>query len=79
MAFVRLLSDKKQFRHAREVERKLMAFPDMNECHIISGDFDCRLKVVALDLKALSSLLSDTLMQVPGLATGPIDDSHGRN
>jgi Lrp/AsnC family leucine-responsive transcriptional regulator len=69
MAFVSLSLDREQFRNVREVERNLKAFPDIIECHTISGDFDYMLKVVAPDLKALSQFLTDKLMQVPGVAT----------
>ncbi|MBR7793077.1 Lrp/AsnC family transcriptional regulator [Undibacterium sp. FT147W] len=69
MAFVNLSLDREQFRNVREVERQLMAFPDIIECHTISGDFDYILKVVAKDLKSLSQFLTDTLMQVSGVAS----------
>ena len=69
MAFVNLSLDREQFRNVREVERQLMAFPNIIECHTISGDFDYILKVVAADLKSLSLFLTDTLMQVPGVAS----------
>lgn len=69
MAFVNLSLDREQFRNVREVERNLMEFPDIIECHTISGDFDYILKVVAPDLKSLSEFLTDRLMQVPGVAT----------
>ncbi|MFZ6657305.1 Lrp/AsnC family transcriptional regulator [Undibacterium sp. TJN19] len=69
MAFVNLSLDREQFRNVREVERKLMAFNEIIECHTISGDFDYILKVVAADLKSLSQFLTDTLMQVPGVAS----------
>jgi len=68
-AFVNLSLDREQFRNVREVERQLKAFPDIIECHTISGDFDYILKVVATDLKSLSQFLTDTLMQVPGVAS----------
>lgn len=67
MAFVSLSLDREQFRNVREVERNIMAFPDILECHTISGDFDYILKVVAADLKSLSQFLTDKLMQVPGV------------
>jgi Lrp/AsnC family leucine-responsive transcriptional regulator len=67
MAFVSLSLDREQFRNVREVERNIMAFPDILECHTISGDFDYILKVVATDLKSLSQFLTDKLMQVPGV------------
>lgn len=67
MAYVNLSLDREQYRNVREVERRIMAFPDIIECHTISGDFDYLLKVVAADLKALSQFLTDKLMQVPGV------------
>ena len=67
-AFVSLSLDREQFRNVREVERNVMAFPEIVECHTISGDFDYLLKVVAADLKSLSLFLTDRLMQVPGVA-----------
>jgi Lrp/AsnC family leucine-responsive transcriptional regulator len=69
MAFVNLSLDREQFRNVREVEGKLKAFENVIECHTISGDFDYILKVVAADLKSLSQFLTDTLMQVPGVAS----------
>ncbi|MBC3861023.1 Lrp/AsnC family transcriptional regulator [Undibacterium jejuense] len=69
MAFVNLSLDREQFRNVREVEKQLRAFPNIIECHTISGDFDYILKVVAADLKSLSQFLTDTLMQVPGVAS----------
>ncbi|MFZ6675116.1 Lrp/AsnC family transcriptional regulator [Undibacterium sp. Rencai35W] len=68
-AFVNLSLDREQFRNVREVERNIMAFPDIIECHTITGDFDYILKVVAPDLKSLSQFLTDRLMQVPGVAS----------
>jgi len=67
MAFVSLSLDREQNRNAREIERHLRAFPDIIECHTISGDFDYLLKVVASDLKSLSQFLTDKLMQVQGV------------
>ena len=67
-AFVSLSLDREQFRNVREVERNVMAFPEIVECHTISGDFDYLLKVVAADLKSLSLFLTDRLMQVPGVS-----------
>lgn len=67
-AFVNLSLDREQFRNVREVERNIMSFPNILECHTISGDSDYLLKVVAEDLKSLSQFLTDKLMQVPGVA-----------
>lgn len=67
MAYVNLSLDREQYRNVREVEKKIMTFAEIIECHTISGDFDYLLKVVANDLKGLSQFLTDKLMQVPGV------------
>jgi Lrp/AsnC family leucine-responsive transcriptional regulator len=56
------------FGKVREIEAQLRDFPQVLECHIVSGDCDYLLKVVARDLKALSHFLTDRLMQIPGVA-----------
>jgi Lrp/AsnC family leucine-responsive transcriptional regulator len=56
------------FGQVREIEAQLRDFSQVLECHIVSGDCDYLLKVVAHDLKALSHFLTDRLMQVPGVA-----------
>ena len=53
---------------AREIEAQIRDFREILECHIVSGDCDYLLKVVAADLKSLSQFLTDRLMQVPGVA-----------
>ena len=56
-----------QFGRVREIEREIGAHPEILECHAVSGDSDYLLKVVAPDLKSLSQLLTDRLMQIPGV------------
>ena len=56
-----------QFARVREVERELAAYPQVLECHAVSGDHDYLLKVVAHDLKDLSQLLTDRMMQIAGV------------
>lgn len=67
-AFVNLNIAREQFKQVRELEKAIRQFPEILECYTISGDFDYLLKVVAIDLKSLSSFLTDRLMQVPGVA-----------
>lgn len=68
VAFVSLNIDREQFKKVRELEQAIRQFPEILECYTISGDFDYLLKVVAGDLKSLSSFLTDRLMQVPGVS-----------
>jgi Lrp/AsnC family leucine-responsive transcriptional regulator len=67
MAYVSLNIDGGQFGRVREIEAHIRAFPQILECHTVSGDSDYLLKVVARDLKSLSQFLTDQLMQVPGV------------
>ena len=67
MAFVSLNIAGEQFDRVREIEASIRAFPQILECHTVSGDYDYLLKVVARDLKSLSQFLTDRLMQVPGV------------
>ena len=56
-----------QFARVREIEREIAAEAQILECHAVSGDYDYLLKVVAHDLKSLSQLLTDRLMQMNGV------------
>ena len=55
------------FDRVRDIEARIRDFPQILECHTVSGDHDYLLKVVARDLKDLSQFLADRLMQVPGV------------
>jgi len=66
-AYVSLNIAGEQFGRVREIEAALRSFPQILECHTVSGDYDYLLKVVARDLKSLSQFLTDRLMQVPGV------------
>ena len=66
-AYVSLTIDGGQFGRVREIEASIRDFPQILECHTVSGDYDYLLKVVARDLKSLSQFLTDRLMQVPGV------------
>lgn len=67
MAYVSLNIDGGQFGRVRDIESSIRDFPQILECHTVSGDYDYLLKVVARDLKSLSQFLTDQLMQVPGV------------
>ena len=56
-----------QFGRVRDIEAQIRAYPQILECHAVSGDYDYLLKVVAHDLTSLSTFLTDRLMQVPGI------------
>jgi Lrp/AsnC family leucine-responsive transcriptional regulator len=66
-AFVSLSVDSSAFGRVRQIEQLLRAMPEVLELHMMSGDSDYLLKVVARDLKQLGSLLTDRLMQIEGV------------
>jgi Lrp/AsnC family leucine-responsive transcriptional regulator len=67
-AFVSLNIDAGKYDRSRSIETHIRDFPQVLECHSISGDSDYLLKVVVKDLKSLSHFLTDHLMQVRGVA-----------
>ena len=66
-AFVSLNIHGGAFDRVRDIEARIRDFPQILECHTVSGDYDYLLKVVARDLKELSQFLADRLMQIPGV------------
>ena len=66
-AYVRVSIAGDQFGRVREIEAQIRDYPQILECQAVSGDYDYLLKVVARDLKSLSTFLTDRLMQVAGI------------
>lgn len=48
-------------------ERAIKRFPEVLECHLMTGSRDILLKVAASDLKAFDGFLENSLMRVEGL------------
>jgi Lrp/AsnC family leucine-responsive transcriptional regulator len=45
----------------------ILDIPEVLECHMVSGDHDYALKIVARDMDAYSALLRDQLLQLPAV------------
>ncbi len=56
-------SDLKQF------EEQVRAWPTVRECHMLSGEVDFLLKVVAKDLSAFQTFITDTLTAAKNVAS----------
>ncbi|MBH9575631.1 MULTISPECIES: Lrp/AsnC family transcriptional regulator [Inhella] len=67
-AFVSVNIAAEAFERVRDIEGLLRDQPEVLEIHTVSGDCDYLLKVVARDLRSLSQLLTDRLMQIKGVA-----------
>lgn len=48
-------------------ERAIRRFPEVLECHLMTGSRDILLKIAARDLKSFDTFLEDDLMRVPGI------------
>ena len=48
-------------------ERAIRRFPEVLECHLMTGSRDILLKIAARDLKSFDAFLEDDLMTVPGI------------
>jgi DNA-binding Lrp family transcriptional regulator len=67
VAFIHIGMEKGHLRDLPSFQRLVADLPQVLECYSVTGDFDYVLKVVAQDLKALSTFLMETLMRLPGV------------
>jgi DNA-binding Lrp family transcriptional regulator len=68
VAFVHVSMERGHVRELEKFKSVLVDLQEVQECYIVTGDFDYVLKVVTRDLPALSRFLMDTLMRLPGVA-----------
>ena len=66
-AFIHVAMEKGHLRELPKFQDLIADVPAVLECYSVTGDFDYVIKVVAPDLKALSRLLMDELMRLPGV------------
>ncbi|MGL6257886.1 leucine-responsive transcriptional regulator Lrp [Vibrio sp. WXL103] len=50
-----------------EFNNAVQRLDDIQECHLVSGDFDYLLKTRVSDMSAYRKLLGDTLLRLPGV------------
>lgn len=68
VAFVHVSMERGHVRELQKFKGVLVNLPEVQECYVVTGDFDYVVKVVTRDLPALSRFLMDTLMRLPGVA-----------
>jgi Lrp/AsnC family leucine-responsive transcriptional regulator len=69
MAFIDVAMDKGHIRDLTKFTDAIVAMPEILECYSVTGDFDFVIKVVARDLKSLSTFLMEKLIRLPGVST----------
>lgn len=67
VAFIHVAMEKGHLRELPKFQDLIADVPEVLECYSVTGDFDYVIKVIARDLKALSQLLMDRLMRLPGV------------
>lgn len=67
VAFIHIGMEKGHIRDLPRFQDLVADLPPVLECYSVTGDFDYVLKVVARDLRTLSTFLMDTLMRLPGV------------
>jgi Lrp/AsnC family leucine-responsive transcriptional regulator len=69
IAFVHVSMEKGHIRDLPQFNALIGDMAEVQECYSVTGDFDYVIKVVARDLKALSTFLMDRLMRVRGVTS----------
>ncbi|MGY6242929.1 Lrp/AsnC family transcriptional regulator (plasmid) [Burkholderia ambifaria] len=67
-AFVHVTMERGHIRDLSKFQKLVSDLAQIQECFSVTGDIDYVLKVVAHDLKGLSTFLLETLMRIPGVS-----------
>lgn len=67
VAFIDVAMEKGHIRDLKKFTDVIVDLPEILECYSVTGDFDYVIKVVARDLKSLSTFLMERLMRLPGV------------
>lgn len=67
IAFIDVAMEKGHIRDLKKFTDVIVDLPEILECYSVTGDFDYVIKVVARDLKSLSTFLMEKLMRLPGV------------
>ena len=62
------LAERGHIRDLSKFQKFVSDLAQIQECFSVTGDIDYVLKVVAHDLKGLSTFLLETLMRIPGVS-----------
>jgi Lrp/AsnC family transcriptional regulator, leucine-responsive regulatory protein len=68
VAFVRVSLERQQAAHLDAFEQAVAAWPEVQECYLMTGEADYQLRVVATDLARYEAFLRERLSRTPGVA-----------
>lgn len=66
-AFVEVSVDRKNTRLAQEFKARVIEHPQVQACHMVSGNIDFMLEVVAKDLHAFGQFIDGELLSMPAV------------
>lgn len=67
LVFVEITMSSKSERTFEEFRREILCIPQVQECHLVSGDFDYLVKARIKEIGQYRSLLGNILLRLPGV------------
>jgi Lrp/AsnC family leucine-responsive transcriptional regulator len=67
LVFVEITMSSKSERTFEDFRREVLCIPQVQECHLVSGDFDYLLKARIKEISQYRSLLGNILLRLPGV------------
>ncbi|MBJ7313752.1 Lrp/AsnC ligand binding domain-containing protein [Rugamonas sp. CCM 8940] len=68
LVFVEITLQQKSASVFEQFRREVLRIPEVQECHLVSGDFDYLIKARIHEMAEYRKLLGDMLLQLPGAA-----------
>ncbi|NML62902.1 winged helix-turn-helix transcriptional regulator [Massilia sp. RP-1-19] len=68
LVFVEITLNQKSASAFEQFRREVLRIPQVQECHLVSGDFDYLIKARIHEMAEYRKLLGDMLLQLPGAA-----------
>ncbi|MEC5162014.1 Lrp/AsnC family transcriptional regulator, leucine-responsive regulatory protein [Janthinobacterium sp. CG_23.3] len=68
LVFVEITLNQKSAMAFEQFRREVLRIPEVQECHLVSGDFDYLIKARIHEMAEYRKLLGDMLLQLPGAA-----------
>jgi Lrp/AsnC family transcriptional regulator, leucine-responsive regulatory protein len=68
LVFVEITLNQKSASVFEQFRREVLRIPEVQECHLVSGDFDYLIKARIHEMAEYRKLLGDMLLQLPGAA-----------
>ncbi len=68
LVFVEITLNQKSASMFEQFRREVLRIPEVQECHLVSGDFDYLIKARIHEMAQYRKLLGDMLLQLPGAA-----------